>query len=117
MIWATGKAGEEIGKLKKLIETALVDNTRTYADAKQKSVRDFKMHITLARFKNTTLMSPLILRGGDNIDWRMQVSSFVLYQSHLSPVGADYEVLEEFILNSSTKYPSRPGSRAEADES
>ncbi len=105
MVWASGNAGEEIKKLKKLIEIALsgiVDNSRG---------RAFYQHVTLARIKNPH--PPLdasrhLLPGGEGgniqaVDWRMKVEKFVLYESHLLPQGADYEVLAEFLLQPFTK--------------
>jgi 2'-5' RNA ligase len=104
MVWASGQAGEEIKKLKKLIGIALggiVDDSRG---------RAFYQHVTLARLKlsgDSNHSVPLWRdtppqQGGDaprlseDIDWRMKVEKFVLYESHLLPQGADYEVLEEF---------------------
>ena len=117
MVWATGEAGEEIRKLKKLIEIALVDKTRTYALSKHQATQGFRLHVTLARLKDadesapararldSTIESKRAERDGSarynielpqNIDWRQTVSSFVLYRSRLLPQGVDYEVLEEF---------------------
>jgi 2'-5' RNA ligase len=122
MIWATGEAGEEIKKLKKLIEISLgrkVDKTRGH---------EFCQHITLARLKSgvvsnhlPALRAGLLLKeGGDvpvfakasagkpqlslDIDWRQMVTSFALYESRLLPDGADYTVLKEFRFAPSTKY-------------
>ena|GEM_PF-1459733 len=100
-IWATGEAGEEIRKLKNLIEMFLninVDKTRGHA---------FYQHVTLARLR--TPPCPLFGKEGETnlpqkINWRQKVTSVVLYRSHLLSSGADYEVLEEFMLGASTKY-------------
>jgi len=89
MIWATGQAGEEIKKLKKLIEIALIENV-DYTRG-----RAYNQHVTLARVKELPPALSLAKRGElAVVDWRQTVKSFVLYESHLSPQGADYEVLE-----------------------
>lgn len=98
VIWAMGEAGEEIRELKKLIETALSGGVS------KKCGRTLLQHITLARFKPEDFGRFPIKRLDEKIGWRQTVTSFVLYESHLSSSGADYEVLEEFPLKSSTKY-------------
>jgi 2'-5' RNA ligase len=102
MIWATGQAGEEIKKLKKLIEIVLGRNVDEALG------RAFNQHVTLARlalhrskatgagFKSENFNRFPIKSLNEKIDWRQTVTSFVLYESHLSPQGADYEVLERF---------------------
>lgn len=91
MIWATGEAGEEIGKLKKLIEISL---------GKKPEPRAFASHVTLARIMagdiHKTAHEWANFKAG--IDWHMLVKKFVLYQSRLLPEGAEYQVLAEFGL-------------------
>lgn len=93
MIWASGSAGEEIKELKKLIEIGL---------GKTAESREFRLHCTLARLKTADKSARYNTRLPQSIDWRQEVASFVLYQSHLLPQGADYKALAEFPF--STKY-------------
>jgi 2'-5' RNA ligase len=92
IIWAEGQAGEEIKKLKKLIEIALG------GDVDVSLGRAFYQHLTLARFWAEDFDRFPIKSLNEKVDWRQTVKSFVLYESHLSPQGADYEVLEDFEL-------------------
>ena len=89
LIWAEGHTPPSIFKLKGIIEQAI-------GIIPQK--RRFKFHITLGRFGKERLwiLVPAIKR--DRISWKMKVSSFHLFESKLSPVGANYIVLKEFKL-------------------
>ncbi len=87
LIWATGETPKALPELKSKLESIL--NT-------QPEQRDFKTHITLARFRPDdfkTFPSKSLI---EQIHWGMPVDSFVLYESHLSPSGAEYEILETF---------------------
>lgn len=71
--------------LKKKLEKAL---------GQKPEKRVFFPHITVARFdKNTHEDYRDIAK---DISWEFEVDSFVLYQSHLTPKGAEYEVLGEY---------------------
>ena len=87
LIWASGKAPEEIIKLKTSIEQVL---------SKQPEDRKFQMHATLARFKAEDFKKFGIHQLEETVSWRQKAEKFALYESHLSPQGADYEILEEF---------------------
>lgn len=88
MIWAAGNAGEEIKKLKKLVEIGL---------GRPEEKREFRMHATLARLKNhPSLALPIKGREIDLVDWRQKIDNFVLYESRLLPQGADYQALAEY---------------------
>lgn len=89
LIWAIGKAPEQIIKLKKDLENML----------KMPSERnDFLLHLTLARFKPENFQFFPIKKIDDKINWKEIFNEFVIMQSHLSLNGADYEVLEKYKL-------------------
>ena len=94
LIWAKGPVVPEIQDLRSKIYETL--NQRP-------DDKPFRMHMTLAR------LSPPLQGGVDSrlvgmtgrrgIDWAMMVDRFVLYESHLLPEGAEYEVIEDFRFN------------------
>lgn len=101
LIWARGEASPPVINLRNKIYEAL---------GQKLDDRPFKLHMTLARLRHSIPpQSPLILRGegkaahpliilrgGEKLDWTMEVDRFVLYESHLSPQGAEYEIIKEF---------------------
>lgn len=89
LIWATGKAPEQIVKLKKTLEENL---------KKPSEHNDFLLHLTLARFKPEDFKNFSIEKINDEINWRDTADEFVIMQSHLSRSGADYEILERYKL-------------------
>ncbi|MCL5666586.1 MAG: RNA 2',3'-cyclic phosphodiesterase [Patescibacteria group bacterium] len=92
LIWAGGPTPQELPILKSNIEKAL---------GKQPEDRKFRMHITLARMRTADKSAdynPLSNQLPQTVGWEEEVKSFVLMESHLSPKGADYEVLEEYGL-------------------
>jgi 2'-5' RNA ligase len=89
LIWAEGEASLEIRNLKLEIERALNQKPEE---------RPFKLHLTIARFRPETFSSFPIKKLDEKVFWRDEVKSFVIMESHLSPEGADYEVLEEIRL-------------------
>jgi 2'-5' RNA ligase len=101
LIWAEGKTPAEIRNLKLEIERALNQKPEE---------RQFKLHLTLARFGprplrqrsgaggSETFSSFPIKKLDEKVDWKERVESFVIMESHLSPEGADYEVLEKIVL-------------------
>ncbi len=86
LIWVEGQAPEEVKSLKLKVESVLQI---------QPEQRPFRLHVTLSR-----------LRAEDKpdftevaVDWSFEANEFVLFESRLSPAGADYEVLSRFSLN------------------
>jgi len=62
--------------------------------------RKFHAHITLARFKKPNDLTPVI-QLLDNVDIYPQpirVDGFALFQSQLSPRGAEYSIVERFLF-------------------
>lgn len=87
LIWIEGKASKQAGMLKKELEQLL----KVKAEK-----RAFVPHITIARTKPKDKNS---LCGGciaEPVSWSIQIASFSLLASHLSPKGASYEVLATF---------------------
>lgn len=89
LIWAEGEVPPELAELKKNVEIAL-------HIAPEK--RPFRLHLTLARFREEDFPRFAVKKLDERVGWRDAVRSFVLMESHLSQAGADYEVLEERFL-------------------
>ncbi len=89
LIWAKGETSETITKLKKSIEESISIKPEN---------RDFKVHLTLARFKGSDFRSFVIKRIEDRVFWKIKVDTFCLFESLLSPFGAKYIVLKRFEL-------------------
>jgi len=89
LIWAEGETPQDLIVLKKEIERAL---------GKEPAEQAFLMHLTLARFKPEDFGRFPVKSLNDQISWQEHVSGFVLMETHLSPRGADYEILESFSL-------------------
>ncbi len=81
MVWLQGSVPTELLVLRQEITNALNIPIQK---------RPFKMHITLARSKKK------IDSSQQSVDVSMLVDQFVLYESHLGPGGAEYEVLQSF---------------------
>ena len=60
--------------------------------------RPFSPHLTLARFRAPTRVDPTTLSAGAIEGQEWPIDRFQLYRSRLSPKGARYEVLHEFVL-------------------
>lgn len=58
--------------------------------------RSFKIHLTLARFKPLADLSKIIEQNIDTI--RQEIDHLSLFESKLSPKGAQYKALEKFFL-------------------
>lgn len=89
LIWAEGSTPKELVTLTTKIEEALGVTPES---------RPFRLHLTLARFRPEDLSQFPIKKLDEPVSWHDTVRSFVLMESHLSPAGADYEVLGEFAL-------------------
>lgn len=89
LIWAIGKAPKAIIGLKKALEESL---------DKPSERNEFLLHLTLARFKPEDFQFFPIKKIDDEINWKETFNEFAIMQSHLSPNGADYEILERFKL-------------------
>jgi 2'-5' RNA ligase len=93
LIWAKGKASAELSDLKLSVEQIL--NT---AINDGRHLLQYQPHITLARFRAEDFGKFKARHLDEKISWHQKVESFALYESHLSPQGADYEILAEFKL-------------------
>jgi RNA 2',3'-cyclic 3'-phosphodiesterase len=89
LIWASGETPRELAELKTLAERAL---------QKQPEARPLRLHLTLARFRTEDFSRFKIKELNEKISWREEIRSVALMEAHLSPAGADYEILEEFDL-------------------
>ncbi len=86
MIWARGETPHKLLLLQK--------NLLKHFE-KQKEKRPFDLHITLARFRPENKLAKI---KNKKIKWIMNVDEIVLFQSKLSPHGANYEVLYSISL-------------------
>ena len=89
LIWARGSVPKQIDDFRLKIYEALGQTPDN---------RQFRLHMTLARFRSEDFGHFALQRLDENINWKEKVKSFVLMQSHLLPQGVEYEVLEEFDL-------------------
>ncbi len=89
LIWATGKAPQELILLKKTLEliTGHSDNRK-----------HLLLHLTLARFRPDEYKTFQSEELQKHISWTMTASSIVIMESKLLTSGADYTVLEEIKL-------------------
>lgn len=84
LIWATGEAPQDALRLKEKLEKRL----------KQKGEsRPWLAHLTIARFRPSADSAFALKDFHEEIHWKERVSALVLMESHLSPKGAEYEVL------------------------
>ncbi len=90
LIWATGAVPGELTKLKESLVHAY--------GHKEEGVNPFLLHLTLARFRKEQFSSFPIQKFHEKISWETQVTSLILFNSHLSSTGADYTCLEEVLL-------------------
>ncbi|OGM08310.1 2'-5' RNA ligase [Candidatus Woesebacteria bacterium RBG_13_34_9] len=91
LIWAEGVADRKILSLKEIIEDTLKIKPER---------RIFKLHLTIARFKFNNFKN--IKRLRQTIKWKQEVKSFYLFESILSPKGAEYKIIKEFKLASNS---------------
>jgi len=87
LIWAEGKTPPEIINLKSQLEKILL---------KQPEKRPFLLHLTLARFRPEMFSIFPIKKLDESVSWNDNINSFALMESHLSPKGAEYSILEKF---------------------
>ena len=87
LIWAEGKVPRELNELKTLLEKSL---------NKKPEKRDFRLHLTLARFKPKQFKDFSMKKLDDKIFWKDKVKSICIFESKLLRTGAEYEVLKRF---------------------
>lgn len=89
LIWAEGEYDPRLGGLR--------DDLRTTLKFEAEERRLFP-HITLARFPEAAFADFPIKKLDEETHWTARFESFALYESHLFPGGAEYEILKEFRL-------------------
>lgn len=89
LVWAQGRASGEMVHLKAALEKRLGIKSEK---------RPLLLHLTLARFRPEQFSSFPLKQLHERIEWKMRAESFRLYESHLTPDGAEYETLAEFDL-------------------
>ena len=65
---------------------------------KQRPSSDLKVHLTVARFHPGSYRDFPVQYLMDQVSWTWDVASVALFESHLEPSGAEYEVLSEVAL-------------------
>lgn len=91
LIWAVGEASGGLVKLKKKID----ELTGTKPDQ-----RDFLPHLTLARFRPEDFRKMENKDLHDRIDWEEEINSIEIFESQLTPQGAEYTMLKSInIIN------------------
>ena len=105
LIWAEGDAPPALVALRDRIAEALGQEpaaSLTRGEPRPANAgrehRPFRLHLTLARFREEQFPSFPIRTLDEQVDWRDTAHSFVLMESHLARTGADYEVRAEFPL-------------------
>lgn len=89
LIWAYGRPPVGILQLASAAHKALELQT---------AERNFKLHITLARFHTEDFKKFPTKEIHEAIDWEMTVKKVTLFESILKPEGADYRPLGEISL-------------------
>ncbi len=97
LIWATGEYSRELSLMRSEIQSAIKNLVYIPLGRAGDNPREFIMHSTLARVKPS--FTNLFPKFPMEIDWRMEVREFVLYESILKPTGAEYIKLASFALS------------------
>lgn len=100
MVWVGGEKSEELGKLQKDLENALVLSPEIQKEMKEN--RSFSPHITLGRLKQFEFRAiepeerPQI---NEEINLIFEVNSIEIMESNLKKHGPEYSIMESFPLN------------------
>ena len=89
LIWVRGEVNKELIALKEAVDRAFKKNSPK---------RQFIPHFTLARFRSEDFVDFKIKELDETVFWINKASSIVIMQAHLSPKGADYEIIEAINL-------------------
>jgi len=89
LIWITGKKSENLNNLKKSFEKLL---------NKKPEKREFLPHLTIARFREKDFPQLAGKKLRERINWIEKVDKIAIFESKLSPKGADYSVIKTFAL-------------------
>ena len=87
LIWAEGEPTKEILALKQMVEKA-TGHKNTFPEP-------WKMHITIAKFKEEALHLFPIKKLDQAVSWKQEVNHVHLMESHEDASGTDYTLLEE----------------------
>jgi 2'-5' RNA ligase len=94
-VWAGVRPPDQLAQLHRKIDHALV---RAGLEPER---RAYLPHITLARFgRESSGLDGFLARHAGLSSLPFPVSSFLLFESHLSQAGATYELVERYVLNS-----------------
>jgi len=85
LIWADGETSLEMIELKKKMEKVF---------HKEPEKRDFKLHLTLARFREEKFESFPVQKLCEQVSWKDRVESVTLFESPY-PLGSGCVVLDE----------------------
>jgi 2'-5' RNA ligase len=87
LIWAEGEIPEELLTIKSKLEKIL---------GQEPEKREYKLHLTLARFSGRDYKLFSINNINDNVIWEQTIDSFCLFESLLSSKGAEYKTIKDF---------------------
>lgn len=87
LIWTEGDTPQALIKLRNALVKYL---------GKKKEKRQFRSHLTIARFKPEIFNSIKEYAIERQIDWSMNSCEITLFESKLSPSGANYEIIQRF---------------------
>ena len=89
LIWAEGDAPQKLIELKANLEKALNINPAR---------ENFKLHLTLARFKAPDIANSPLQNLNERIEWHERATAFSLLESTLLPTGSRYTLLAKISL-------------------
>jgi len=92
MLWAIGEKEEMLEKIWQEIRKKLKES-QIFVDERH----PLKVHLTLARARGGELFGKKI---DQQIDLNFLVKEIAIVESHLTPRGAEYQILERFLLKS-----------------
>jgi 2'-5' RNA ligase len=93
-IWTAVDGGQALHALQNRVENALV------GIGLAPEPRKFTPHVTLARLNRAPIesVSPYLAHNMDINVPKIEIERFSLIQSHLSPTGAEYEIISDYAL-------------------
>ncbi|MFA4858496.1 MAG: RNA 2',3'-cyclic phosphodiesterase [Candidatus Margulisiibacteriota bacterium] len=97
LIWLSGETPPALFDLKNKVEQCLA-NAPAPGEPAAGEKRPFKLHLTVARFRGEDFRHFKTQPLDKKINWEEEISAFYLMESHLSPKGSDYAVIEKFGL-------------------
>ena len=102
MVWVNGEQSEELGRLQKALETALLSNPNITLESEDAINKNFSPHITLGRvvqWQWAKLEPEEIPELNKDFLHNFSVNSIEVMESELKRGGAEYTILKSFNLS------------------